>query len=511
MISNAHGSTPPRVPGECSANATLSAESGESWPLPAPPDHDGRATAPAYHWLSGGFIDPDLERRFLDASEPNFVRRDRYVTAIICVLECLLIGVDLQVLADYPEVLHWRLASRAIFILSLLIIIAFIFNHLPLSPWAQYFFLFCMLSNNSVIASYHHPQLQVLVTPGFLLGLYIFVITAYYTFLVLWRRTLLLNALLLGLQFLLLTRWSRPGDPLLVYSPFIIFGLVSFSHYTAVTQARQYRQVWLAAVEAKQRQHQAEEVQVFRARLLELIGHDLHQPLSALGYYLTALRYQAETLEPQAATQLVRVSHQIDQIHWQVTEMLAKALELAQLDQNAMQARCLTQSIAPLARDLRHCFAPLAARNGIGLRFYGEGRHLMHDGALMGVVLRNLLSNALRYHARAVTRPRVILAFRRGGRRIEVIDNGGGMPPDLAAQLDPNQLPPRADPRERRGLGLCIARQFAARQGWRLELYHHPGKGLLARLCYLEALPPSLMPSTPNGPLHPSRRLPEAR
>lgn len=474
---------------------------GAAWPKAPPagaslsPASASLPAAPDYHWLTGSFRDPGLERRFLDACEGHFVRRDRYVVAIICCLECLLIGLDIHLLADYPEVLFWRLASRGTFILSLLIIIAFIFNHLPISRTSQYFFLFCMLSSNSVMASYHHPALQGMATPGFLLAIYIFTITAYYTFLSPWRLTLLVNALLFGLQFVLLQRWFDTSDTLFLYTPFLIFGLISFSHYTAVSQARQYRQVWLAAEEAKLRQHRAEEAQGFRARLLELIGHDLRQPLSALGYYQTALRYQAEALEPRVASQLVHLSGQIDQINLQLSEMLTKALELAQLDYDAMLARCLPQSIAPLAKDLRHQFAPLATREGIRLRLYGEDQHLMHDRALMAVVLRNLLSNALRYHARAGPRPRIILAFRRDGQRIEVIDNGGGMPTHFAAALDATQMRRQTDPgSSRRGLGLSIVRQFAARQGWQLELHNCPPSGVRALLRYSQALPPPPIP-----------------
>ena len=83
---------------------------GPAWPK-APPASVCRPAPPDYHWLTGSFRDPALERRFLDACEGNFVRRDRYVAAIICCLECLLIGLDIHLLANYPEVLFWRLAS----------------------------------------------------------------------------------------------------------------------------------------------------------------------------------------------------------------------------------------------------------------------------------------------------------------------------------------------------------------------------------------------------------------
>lgn len=406
-----------------------------------------------------------------------FVRRDRYIIAFIFILEAILIVIDYFKFHAVPELSFLRMGMRALYMVPLVIAFFYYFTDHGdgYSKGVQGIILIGMAIHNLLIATYHHPYLIANMTPGFLLAVYIFTITAYYTFLSAWLSGTLLVSALFGIQYVLLRGWFDSFDLDQVYAPFLLFGLIGFCHYTAVSQGRQHRLIWWAAVqERKQKQH-AEEVQAFRKRLLELVGHDLRQPLGALRYQIAALRIGVGGQESIEAKRTLLVAEQVSRAVDQITEMLDAALALAQLDNQDVEARCRQQTIAPLVQHLQEYFATLAALTGVEIRIYGASQTLFHDPALMMPVLRNLVGNTLKYHNHDTNRPRVVVAFR-GRRRIDVVDNGGGFSAATMESALPDNRQRAAGARH--GIGLTIARQLALRQGWEMEIANYPGRGV---------------------------------
>lgn len=437
---------------------------------------------PAYERLSGRFIDGALEQRFLAATEKNFRRRDRYVVILIFLLELFLIATDLRVFTDYPDVGALRLGVRVLYMASLVAIVLHLFARSRglLGNLEHLFLLFSMLLHNGIIATYHHPAIEAHLPQGFQLAVYVFTITAYYTFLSPRLCGVLLVTIFLAWQYILFSLLLSKPDVGMVYAPFLLFSLIAFSHYTAVTLARQHRKVWLGQEQARQLQLRAEENQQFRTRLLELVGHDLHQPLGALRYCLTALRLETAVLEENMAKRIGKIASQIDQINQQVGSLLDKALELAQLDNNAVQARVRLQKVGGWINELQERFSVQAEKAGIALHIHGSRCSLRHDPALMSAVLRNLVGNALAYHTCHTPRPRVVVVLRQHlGGRIDVYDNGGGL---TDGSLQHDRTTDNSTHPHRHGLGLMIARQLSDKQGWDLEIINDPGRGVHIRL-----------------------------
>ena len=275
--------------------------------------------------------------------------------------------------------------------------------------------------------------------------------------------------------------WFDAPDIDQIYAPILLFGLIALSHYARIGQAHLHRLTWLAGETARHQQQHAEEIEIFRTHLLKLVGHDLRQPLGALRYYSAALRIGASQQGVDDANRSLLMADQVNLALDQVTEMLDKALELAQLDNDSVIARCHKQPVASLAKKLQEHFAGAAAIAGVEIRIHGRGRAVVHDPALMLPVLRNLVSNSLQYHNHNTSRPRVVVAFRgKLGDRIDIVDNGGGI---SAQRLETvMQVTHRQDPDTRRGLGLIIARHFAQKQGWQMEVNSFPGHGTYMRL-----------------------------
>lgn len=249
--------------------------------------------ATALHPLSGQFLAADLEGRFRTEYGHFLQRRDKLITALIFVLEVGLIFVDQMRFHAFPELSAMRIGVRGLYMMTLLIAYFHYFSKPTYGEGTQRFIVFSMLVHNLLIATYHHPYLTTNTSSGFLLAVYIFTITACYTFLTAWLPGTLIVTLCLGGQYLLLRWWLDAPGLDQTYAPFLLFSLIAFSHYTAASQASQHRLIWLAAQEARDRQRRAEDLQIFRIRLLELVGHDLHQPLGALRYYVAAMRIGA--------------------------------------------------------------------------------------------------------------------------------------------------------------------------------------------------------------------------
>jgi signal transduction histidine kinase/CheY-like chemotaxis protein len=199
-----------------------------------------------------------------------------------------------------------------------------------------------------------------------------------------------------------------------------------------------------------------------KSRFLAAASHDLRQPMHALGLYASAAR----PYMPAGAGQ-----HILDKIGLSIesAELMFNAL----LDISRLEAGILVPEIRPFAIDtplnrLKTEYAPLADEKGLMLRVRPCARHVVSDPLLVERVIRNYLSNALRYTRRGG----VLVGCRVRGEhlRIEVWDTGEGIPPDQFNNIYQGfyQLGnPERDRRKGLGLGLTIVKRIG-------ELLSHP-------------------------------------
>jgi CheY-like chemotaxis protein/anti-sigma regulatory factor (Ser/Thr protein kinase) len=123
-------------------------------------------------------------------------------------------------------------------------------------------------------------------------------------------------------------------------------------------------------------------------------------------------------------------------------------------------------------------YGPVAKQKGLSLRVMKTSTYVCTDATLFERIVRNLLSNAVRY----TDRGGVLLGCRRqdGGVRVEVWDTGRGIPPDKHreifrefAQIEPSS----SDPHKGLGLGLAIVERLARLLDHEVHLRSVPGKG----------------------------------
>jgi CheY-like chemotaxis protein/anti-sigma regulatory factor (Ser/Thr protein kinase) len=135
-----------------------------------------------------------------------------------------------------------------------------------------------------------------------------------------------------------------------------------------------------------------------------------------------------------------------------------------------------------ILRRLRLTFEPVAFEKGLALHCRGARHAAFADPILVERVLRNLVSNAIRYTEDGG----VLVAARPRGDRLllQVVDSGVGISPedqqrvfDEFVQLDDGGAALPAHQRKGMGLGLAIVRRLAGLMNADLSLRSRPGHG----------------------------------
>lgn len=228
-----------------------------------------------------------------------------------------------------------------------------------------------------------------------------------------------------------------------------------------------------AASEAlEEAMRQAEEANAAKSRFLGAASHDLRQPLQSLTLLQNLL---ARTVEGEEAHRLVAL---LVPTLASMAGILDGLLDLNQIEAGALVPRPVDIAVGPVLSGLASEFGHLAAARGLTLRSVPCGLFVRSDPRLLEQILRNLLSNALKYTHEG----RVLLGCRRRGGvlSIEVWDTGIGIPPaDLPLVFEEyRQLDNAARERTKGfGLGLAIVHRLAGLLGHPLQVRSEPGRG----------------------------------
>ena len=234
--------------------------------------------------------------------------------------------------------------------------------------------------------------------------------------------------------------------------------------YTDITERKRAEEALDAAKRA------AEEANLAKSRFLAAASHDLRQPLHAVGILVSAL---AARLEDDRQKE---IAAQIGECLETVSGLFDALLDISKLDAGVVTPAFAAVPLGPLLKALRREFAPLAERKGVALTILDSGLAVRSDPAMLGRILRNFLSNAIKYTETG----RVLVGVRRraDGLRLDVIDTGTGFDPAEADAVfrEFHRLEGTAA-QQGIGLGLSIADRLARLLGHRLEVATRPGFG----------------------------------
>jgi len=209
-----------------------------------------------------------------------------------------------------------------------------------------------------------------------------------------------------------------------------------------------------------------------KTRFLAAASHDLRQPLHALGLFLDLLANGEMKPGQRELLDRARQSFQGTE------ELLSLLLDISRLEAGAVEPNVGPVDLPDLFERLEAQFALEAESRGLRLLFHPLPENVVSDGVLLERVLRNLITNAVRYTERGG----VLVGCRRVGRfaRIEVWDTGSGIPPEQLGRIFEEFYQvgnPERDARRGLGLGLAIVNRVALLLGHPVGVRSRVGKG----------------------------------
>lgn len=248
------------------------------------------------------------------------------------------------------------------------------------------------------------------------------------------------------------------------------------------TDGRQVEGVVITFVDITERKHshaalssakrQADRANVAKSRFLAAASHDLRQPLQSLAVLHGLMARGKRTAEA------VRLSSLLDRTLNSMSEMLDSLLDVNRIDSGTVRPEPQRIAISPILEWLAEEFAPLCDLKGLKLRVVPTKAWVRTDPKLLEQILRNLLSNALKYTAEGG----ILIGCRKKGTRLTlmVCDTGVGI-----AETERKAIfeayhrveKPSIAPVQGLGLGLSIVQRLAILLDHPLAVRSTPDKG----------------------------------
>jgi signal transduction histidine kinase len=184
--------------------------------------------------------------------------------------------------------------------------------------------------------------------------------------------------------------------------------------------------------------------------LTHAVSHELRTPLARLRFSLELLEVEDS---PQNDRYLADINRDIDELN----ELLEEMLRYAELEQDNLQARLETVSLASWLKNYAGS-RPAASDAPVVetvIKLEREDQKIAVDSRLLKRALDNLVGNAMRYASAHIE---LVLEESPMGFRLTVADDGPGIPPDKReAALTAYTRLPASDGEVSRGFGLGLA------------------------------------------------------
>lgn len=244
----------------------------------------------------------------------------------------------------------------------------------------------------------------------------------------------------------------------------------------------------------------SEELEAKNERLTELnealdglvytASHDLKTPIVNLQSLITMLRSVREQSISEAMEQniLERMDRSVDRFQETISGLLDVS-RINRADANEQEPSNIQQVLDRVTEDLE---GMLHKSQGEITTEIPSGTHVMLSPVLLGSVLQNLLTNALKYHQPGIPPLITVKAQSLGQQvRLEIIDNGIGM----NLKDDPEKLfrmfTRLTKASEGNGIGLYIVKRTVEMVKGKIEVESEPNQGATFRVFLPRASSPS--------------------
>ena len=216
----------------------------------------------------------------------------------------------------------------------------------------------------------------------------------------------------------------------------------------------------------------ADRANLGKSRFLAAASHDLRQPLQSLALLNGTLR--RVITDPDVEDILV----QQGQVIGAMSGLLNALLDISKLESGVIKPEPTDFIVARLFEELRSEFAGIAANKGLKLEVEACEDYVRSDPSLVEQILRNLVSNAIKYTREGAVRLRCLHEMSLV--RIEVLDTGVGISADQLPYICDEFYQvgvPTNSMRDGYGLGLSIVQRLVKLLALRLDIHSEVGKG----------------------------------
>jgi CheY-like chemotaxis protein/anti-sigma regulatory factor (Ser/Thr protein kinase) len=229
--------------------------------------------------------------------------------------------------------------------------------------------------------------------------------------------------------------------------------------------------------ELEKARNTAEEANRAKTRFFAAASHDLRQPLHAIGLFADLLASRLEKGES------ARLANNINTSVAMLEALFSELLNISRIDAGVVQPEPADFDLAPMLSRLYGNFEAETLKKGLQLRLHSEEVTVHSDPYLVERVLRNLISNAIRYTEQGG----VMVSCRHRGNVawVEVWDTGIGIAPEQQEAVFEEFLQlsnPERDLNKGMGLGLAIVKRLAEVLHLPLSMRSRPGHGTRFRL-----------------------------
>jgi two-component system, sensor histidine kinase len=256
-------------------------------------------------------------------------------------------------------------------------------------------------------------------------------------------------------------------------------------------------QLRVEKAEADDARRAAEAASRAKTQFFAAASHDLRQPLHAMGLFAEALRQRAH--DPEVASLVNSINESVDALEGLFSELL----DITRIDTGGVEVRPEPVRVRDLFGRLRLHFEPTAFEKGLMLSFHGEQHVAQADPVLLERILRNLVSNAIRYTddggVLVSCRPR------QGQLLFQVWDSGIGISePNLPRIFEEffqaqSSRPLQAHHRKGLGLGLAIVKRLAGLMETAVTVRSRVGRGTVFSLAVPVGRAPRVVESLPGS------------
>jgi two-component system, sensor histidine kinase len=232
--------------------------------------------------------------------------------------------------------------------------------------------------------------------------------------------------------------------------------------------------------QAEQAREEAVLANISKSKFLAAASHDLRQPLHALGLFVDALESRIHYPEARSIVDNIRISTDA------LSDLLNSLLDISKLDAGVLEPKPTDFLLRPLLQRIQTDYSELAASKSLRLRIVDCSLVINTDPSMLERVLRNLVSNAIRYTKNGS----ILLGCRRrkdnhGDHQrdrinIEIHDTGIGISNDQIENIFEEFYQvenPERDRRKGLGLGLAIVKRLSDLLNCPLTVRSTPDKG----------------------------------